>query len=111
MRSRSKKSSVKETRKIRVRTPVIHGCCSVSSFIAGKTGNPFVLTHPCRATSRVTTGNDASTERGGYSAVATALGRRVESFDIEYSAWGVRRFLLPFLPQLLLLLLRQKRRL
>src|SRR3954452_11973815 len=49
MQRSSKKRSVNDTRKIRVRTPVIHCRCSMFSFIRAKAGNPFVLTCSCRA--------------------------------------------------------------
>jgi hypothetical protein len=67
MQSSSKNRSVNDTRKIRVRTPVIHGCPWLFSLIADKAGNPFAMVSACRAFP--------------FCAVATALRRRVSEID------------------------------
>src|SRR3954454_21857258 len=49
MQSSSKNRRVNETKKIRVRTPVIQGCPSLVSIFSDKVGNPFALRPSCRA--------------------------------------------------------------
>src|SRR4051812_33148181 len=80
MQRSSKKRSVNDTRKIRVRTPVIQVFVSLFAVIANKAGNPFAPALACRAfplavaTARCRRAfvgrilSDASTERGDYSA-------------------------------------------
>src|SRR5205085_1573412 len=48
MQRSSKKSSVNDTRKMRVRTPMIQVCPSVSSVIVAKAGNPFAPLGACK---------------------------------------------------------------